>query len=64
MCITCLGVSQGRVSLSRRYAAKSDWETTHREGKAYQALGAWSKSSGIEMVKSGQSYFEADIGYM
>ncbi len=52
------------VTVKCRYAAKSDWETTHRDAKAYQALGAWSKSSGIDMVKTGQSYYEADIGYM
>ena len=52
------------LNVMSRYASKYDWEITHRDGQAFQALGAWSKSSGINLTKTGQSYYEGDIGYM
>ena len=47
-----------------RYAAKSDWEVTHRDGEAFKALKTWTEESGIKIVKSGRSYFEGGVGFM
>lgn len=47
-----------------RYVTKFDWEVTHRDGKAFKALQAWMKDSGLNATKSGRSYIEGSIGFM